>query len=448
LADIPAAVETHYRHVLKWQVTAIGLGSQAWAEVTPNAISESWLTQLPAVATAFEKLRRSVAVDSAIYTPLALAEQDSYQATDGFVDVDAFMPTLATGGPLEDALYVPAIRAKEAIGRGVGVSESLEVGKQALYGVLTSALADTGRQVGGVTVAARPNVGYTRMLNPPSCERCVVLAGRFYRWNTGFLRHPRCDCVHVPTGVKSTAAARAEGLVDDPYEYFNSLSEAEQDKVFGKAYAQAVRDGSDIFQVVNSKRGRLKHGLFTTEGTTRRGYAGAKLKRGQKRLTPEGIYRLAGRENLTREQTLSLLEQHGYLLPGGQNPTGSIRGQAQGFGAMGRGVTRRKASNAVLEANASGVRDGSVYTMTEAERRLAYAKRDYEETLHGLNPYTEAAIQRRQGVRAWSVDRPLTDSDRARAESWYQAMQATGGQLYLADGTDVRSLYKNLRGLG
>jgi hypothetical protein len=445
LVEVPASVEAHYRHVLKWQVVALGLGSRSWAEVAPNAISESWAQQIAPLKNGFERLRRSVAVDSAIYTPLALVEQDSYQAADAFVDVDAFMPTLATGGDLEEALYVPAIRTKEAIGRGVGVSESLEIGKQALYGVLTSALADTGRQVGGVTVAARPNVGYTRMLNPPSCERCVVLAGRFYRWNTGFLRHPRCDCVHVPTGVKSTAAARAEGLIDDPYEYFNGLSKAEQDKIFGKAYAQAVRDGSDIFQVVNSKRGRLKHGLFTTEGTTRRGYAGAKLKRGQKRLTPEGIYSLAGKENLTREQTLSLLEQHGYILPGGQNPAGSIRGQAQGFGAMGRGGTRRNASNAVLEANATGVRDGSVYTMTEAERRLAYAKRDYEETLQGLNPYTEAAIQRRQGVRAWSVDRPLTDTDRARAESWYQAMQSTDGQLYLADGTDVRTLYKELR---
>lgn len=445
MARVPAAVEAHYRHVLQWQVAATKLASRAWGEVSPNSISQSWAEQITPLMGGFEQIRKSVATDSALYTPLALSEQGSYQAADSFVDVDAFLPNLATGGDLEEALYVPAIRTKNAISRGVGVADALEVGKQSLYGILTSALADTGRQVGGVTVAVRPDVGYTRMLNPPSCERCVVLAGKFFRWNTGFLRHPRCDCVHVPTGVKSTAAARAEGLIDDPYEYFNGLSEAEQDKVFGKAYAQAVRDGSDIFQVVNSKSGRLKHGLFTTEGTTRHGYAGARLTRGQKRLTPEGIYTLAGKENLTREQTLSLLEQHGYILPGGQNPKGSLRGQAQGFAAMGRGGTRRTATNAVLAANATGIRDGSVYTMTEAERRLAYAKRDYEETLQGLNPYTEAAIQRRQGMRPWSLDRPLTDTDRARAETWYQAMQSTGGQLYLADGTDVRKLYMQLR---
>ena len=757
MADIPVAVRDHYRHVLGWQAAALGVASRAWAEVSPNAISESWSTQVPYLAQSFDALRRNVAVDSAIYTPLTLSEQGQYRVGDAFTDVDAFLPTLATGGDLEAALYVPAIRTKEAIRRGVGVADALDTGKQSLYAILTSALSDTGRQVGGVAVASRPKTGYTRMLNPPSCERCVVLAGRFYRWNTGFLRHPRCfpagtvvsgpefeaaarrwyegelvilttasgqelsltanhpvltrrgwvpahllnegddvfrstdskgtpplvvphhhempsliedvwssfgvggldavptssedfhgdgidgevdivyansalrdrvqapflehsqhesfagrlglagefdmqgvseffdlrdrahsgssisggnlllpfggahvriagnpglrsaswrdsghddffsdsrsrnselfsdsvfrspsavgsydffggqddrvsarwdapgaefsietrtgyryrgqdllnrlsgtveadslvkvervqwsghvysltssegwhnannlivsncDCVHVPTGVKSTAGARAEGLIDDPYEYFHSLSQADQNRVFGEAYAQAVRDGGDIFQIINSKRGRNKQGIFTTEGTTRRGYAGASLKRGQKRLTPEGIYKLSSSQHLTREQTLDLLKEHGYILPGGQNPTGALRGQREGFGALGRGGTRRAASEAVLEARRTGVRGPhNVYTMTESERRLFYARRDFEETLSGLNPYTEAAIQRRQGTRPWSVDRPVTDSERARAEAWFQAMQSTGGQLYLPDGTDVRKLY-------
>ena len=159
-------------------------------------------------------------------------------------------------------------------------------------------------------------------------------------------------------------------------------------------------------------------------------------------MTPEGIYKLSSSQHLTREQTLDLLKEHGYILPGGQNPTGALRGQREGFGALGRGGTRRAASEAVLEARRTGVRGPhNVYTMTESERRLFYARRDFEETLSGLNPYTEAAIQRRQGTRPWSVDRPVTDSERARAEAWFQAMQSTGGQLYLPDGTDVRKLY-------
>lgn len=38
-------------------------------------------------------------------------------------------------------------------------------------------------------------------------------------------------------------------------EGFKSLSREEQDKRFGANYAQAIRDGADIYQVVNSKRG-------------------------------------------------------------------------------------------------------------------------------------------------------------------------------------------------
>src|SRR5690606_23965723 len=33
---------------------------------------------------------------------------------------------------------------------------------------------------------------YVRMLTPPSCSRCTVLAGRWYRKNAGFARHPGC----------------------------------------------------------------------------------------------------------------------------------------------------------------------------------------------------------------------------------------------------------------
>lgn len=81
-----------------------------------------------------------------------------------------------------------------------------------------------------------------------------------------------------------TEAAESEGLVHDPYAYFESLSESAQDKTFGKAQAQAIRDGADFlvpgrerlpwhvlaWRVVGWGRGGARGGGldFTREGTT------------------------------------------------------------------------------------------------------------------------------------------------------------------------------------
>lgn len=189
--------------------------------------------------------------------------------------------------------------------------------------------------------------------------------------------------MHVASRVGSTQAARDEGLVDDPYEYFKSLDEAEQDRIFTKAGAQAIRDGADISQVVNARSGMTPNGNFTVSGT--RGRAGAGLKRGQRRMTPESIYPQA---NGSRDRAIELLKEHGYILPEGQVPGGAIRGQREGFGQMGRGGTRKAASEAVLEARRTGVRDPrNRYTMTASERQLYDARRRYEVALSGTSPY-------------------------------------------------------------
>ena len=125
------------------------------------------------------------------------------------------------------------------------------------------------------------NVGYVRMLTPPSCDRCVILAGKWYRWNQGFKRHPNCDCRHIPA-----TEAIAGDITVDPMEYFNSLSIADQNKYFGKANAEAIREeGADIFQIVNA---RMTYGSvftaddgrrYTREGITSRSLAAKQRRR-------------------------------------------------------------------------------------------------------------------------------------------------------------------------
>lgn len=153
--------------------------------------------------------------------------------------------------------------------------------------MVASIVQDAARAAESVAVAVRPDIYHVRFVTPPCCSRCAVLAGRAYRWSTGFQRHPGCDCSMIPTTVASP-------LRQDPGE----LVRAGQVRGLSKADTKALRDGADLGQVVNvrsKKAGLLEAGQAITRGG---------------RPTPAGIYRLAGDD---REAALSLLDQHGYI---------------------------------------------------------------------------------------------------------------------------------------
>ena len=378
---IPAPTVEHYRKMQRLQSIAILAAQRAWSGVDTGDLSGSWQASLPELAAAVSLVQDSAAALGASYGGATLAAQGLYEAPQHFVNPQAFAGFAADGRSLSGLLYAAVPHTKGLIAGGMDVRDAVRKGGAFLSMATQTTIADTGRAAAGVDTAARKNVGYVRMLNPPSCSRCSILAGRFYRWNNGFNRHPKCDCVHVQT--TAAAAAETEGLIHDPYEYFRSLPAAEQDRTYGKAEAQAIRDGSDIFQVVNANRGVKPGGLVTTEGTTRRGNFG----RNGPRLTPEAIYS----KGLSRADTLAELERYGYILPGGQNPTGVLRGQAEGFGQLGRGGTRVGAREAVLRARETGVRDPlQRATMTAAERRVFDAQANWDAVRAGRNPLTNA----------------------------------------------------------
>jgi hypothetical protein len=155
--------------------------------------------------------------------------------------------------------------------------------------LVESLVQDAGRAAESVAVAVRPDIRFVRYLTLPSCSRCAVLAGRVYRYSQGFLRHPNCDCVMLPTTVA------APGLVQDPVE----LAKAGQIRGLSHADLLAVEDGADFGQVVNVRL--RKAGLRQ---------AGKVLARRGK-PTPEGIYAMAGED---RVEAVRLLKLHGYLL--------------------------------------------------------------------------------------------------------------------------------------
>jgi hypothetical protein len=110
------------------------------------------------------------------------------------------------------------------------------------------------------------------------------------------------------------------------------MSEQEQNKAFGKASAQAIRDGADIGQVVNARRGVAtaagpggRRITYTTEGTTKRGLAGRRMgdlakqpgsryrRTRSMRLMPETIYQEAARNGWDRSEIVRQLERFGYI---------------------------------------------------------------------------------------------------------------------------------------
>lgn len=304
----PEATLLHYRRQQRLTAATIIAARSTWNRLDAGALDESYRTVVgPRLLALTASTQRAAAIDGASYVGRTLDELDIDVDPEGDVIANRFAGIASDGRPLDSLLYEPVIRTKSLIGAGTDPAEATRGGLSSLEQIISTQLADAARGAAGVAIAARPGVGYVRMLSPPSCGRCAVLAGKFYRFNKGFPRHPRCDCRHIP----STENAAGD-LTTDTDAYFASLSRADQDRLFTKAGAEAIRDGSDIGQVVNARRkGALYQAdghLLTREGTTRRGSAGKRLQ-GTRRLMPETIYR----EARDREHAIELLRRHGYL---------------------------------------------------------------------------------------------------------------------------------------
>ena len=99
------------------------------------------------------------------------------------------------------------------------------------------------------------------------------------------------------------------------------MSEAEQDRAFTKAGAEAVRVGADPVQVVNARRGMSTAAdgrLVTSEGASVsrrgsvRGVAGRAMRAAGvsgPRLMPESIIRIAD----TPAERVRILKAYGYI---------------------------------------------------------------------------------------------------------------------------------------
>lgn len=268
----------------------------AWAKVDPAAIRATWLAQVPLLLAVTTAYQRAAATTADSYVANVLAEQSINAAAAGRVNASALAGVASDGRDLASLLQLPSITALDAIGRGHSVDRAMAAGRALAELAAHTQVADAGRVADQVAMVGRDQSGFVRMVVGATCSRCILLAGKWYRWNAGFQRHPKCDCIGVP------APENVPGdLHTDPRKLFASMGTAEQDAAFTRAGAQAIRDGADMGRVVNARRGMQTAAdgrLYTTEAAGRR-----------PRLMPEQIFRDAK----DRDDAIRLLRLHGYI---------------------------------------------------------------------------------------------------------------------------------------
>ena len=244
----------------------------------------------------------------------------------GTVNGSTFAATASDGRDLGTLLDQPAREVEAFVSQGMAAGQARAIGERHMLRIVQTQVQDASRVSVGVAITNdRRMSGYIRHLTLPSCSRCIILSGRWYRYSSGFQRHPQCDCVMLPAAEPINPPS--------PREVYDSLSDEERRKAGWSGHDQrAIDDGASLNQVTNYRR-ELKsvsvagHSLQTTTvGTTRRGIAGKRLGANRKvageryrrtstvRLTPESIYAEAERLGWSRDEVIRQLKRFGYIL--------------------------------------------------------------------------------------------------------------------------------------
>jgi hypothetical protein len=257
------------------------LQQQRYVTVGLAAARRAWLLGDPkGMLPALTILQGHAARDGANSVDLMLAEQNIDAPADGSVNTDSLAGIASDGRPLGSLL------------EQAGTQHALEL-------MAVTQIADAARVAVGLSIATRQQVGWTRMVNSPCCPRCAILAGKFFRWNSGFLRHPHCLCRHIPTREDVVGDVRTDPKALFDGGHVTGVTQAER---------KAITDGADINRVINARRGQYMDDAghkLTRDSTTRRG-TGIRV-----RPTPEQVYRSAGDDQAA---ALRSLKKFGYIL--------------------------------------------------------------------------------------------------------------------------------------
>jgi hypothetical protein len=298
---------------------------RAWRGLDPNGLRPTFAAKVaPALVSAISTGQINAAVLAAPYVSDVLADEHAPAQPPPAVIPAAFAGATTTGLPLASLADLLFVRLLADIGAGMSTTDALLSGLRRALTYTATEITDAGRTATHVQLIADTRVaGYERVVKVPACDRCIILAGRIYRYSQGFRRHPRCDCTMTPVTREQW---REANLDNHPRALFDSMTEHDQNSRFGAGNAAAIRAGADLAQVVNARRAAMPiAGRWTTkQGTSSRGLAGTRM--GHLHTQPGDRYRTsqlarptAGQlitdfSGASRPELIAALRRYGYLL--------------------------------------------------------------------------------------------------------------------------------------
>lgn len=294
------------------------LARREWLTLDPSGDwFAQWSQQVPRLTAVVYAAQFGAATQGGLTVAKSLTEAGHPGKTLGAVVPSAFAGWVSPSWTDEDGVLLDEyLLGAVAAARGAVGSESqmLAYGGKVLEGLVSFAVADAAAHAHDVQVVATRNT-YSVFTEPGSyCQRCAVLVGKHYGPGTHVKRHPRCD------GVMEAHSDRSS----------YQLEPATPDRIkdLTKGQRAALNEGADLNQVLNAKRKGAVSGIYTTEGTTRRGsaYSAIRARHGAfaeakkagarytaitvGRLSPEAIYSIA----TDRADMIRLLRTYGYIV--------------------------------------------------------------------------------------------------------------------------------------
>jgi hypothetical protein len=244
----PQATADLYSTLQRYQLLLVFGGRRLWRGMSQD-FDASWSRIAPSLTALTAGAQLAASTAGVQYVPAVLAETGQPDEPQAAVRPQAFSGVASDGRSLTGLLEGSVVAAKRAVARGADGGDALAAGQRWLEQALQSAVSDAARDASQAAVAVRPRMQWVRVVNPPCCSRCAVLAGKVFGWNASFPRHPRCDCLALPVTV-----GNADSYLTKPDELVRRglVHDLTADQ------RQRLDGGADLVKVLNESRDRWR----------------------------------------------------------------------------------------------------------------------------------------------------------------------------------------------
>jgi len=210
----------------------------SWARIAGDLLALTTAAQLAA------------ATQATVYVPDVLAEQGIDNTATARVQPKALAGVASDSRPLASLLQGAVRISKAYVGGGMEPAQALTSGGKWLDTTLRTVVADAGRDGAALGQFVTPAATHwVRMVIPPCCSRCALLAGVVYRRGRPLPRHPGCDCTFIPSDENTAGDYRTDPQQLADKGLINDLTVGQR---------QRLDDGANLSRVLNESRDRWR----------------------------------------------------------------------------------------------------------------------------------------------------------------------------------------------